>query len=520
MPCVAEHDPAEAARLFSFEALERAYRECRKRKRRTRNALRFEQDLEANLIDLARDLKSGSYRPLRSVCFVTTRPKCREIVAADFRDRVVHHLLVKILEPAWERAFIHDSFASRKGKGTHAAVDRVESLVRKVTRNHTVRAWYAHLDIRSFFISIDHGVLLAALARRPAPPTALWLAERIIRRPIAPDAVLKGSRASFESVPPGKSLLRAPPGKGLPIGNHTSQFFANVYLDALDRYVKRVLGVRHYVRYVDDMLLLSRSREELIAWREAIDRFLREELQLELNRRRSRIAPVSSGIDFLGYVIHPRHRLVRRRVVGNLRARLSAFERSLTREAHGYRWVLYRPGESERLRAVAASYGAHLKKASTHRLRASLHGRFPWLRRALVRSDGKPFWEAPAAFPCLGAQAHWLASRFPGAVLALRVGRPWEFHGGSAQAAGRVGGVRMFRGWRAGSRGWARIPAGGLPGFLELAAAAGVGRIVVVREAGEGSGRVRARAPSAAGILAREGRAPDPAEPGSRASRG
>ncbi len=123
-----EHDPAEAERLFSFEALERAYRECRRRKRGTRNALRLEENLEEDLLDLASDLQSGRYGPLRSVCFITTRPKRREIIAADFRDRIVHHILVRALEAVWEPAFIHDSFARRKGKGTHAAVGRLARI--------------------------------------------------------------------------------------------------------------------------------------------------------------------------------------------------------------------------------------------------------------------------------------------------------------------------------------------------------------------------------------------------------
>ena len=314
-PCVPEHDPAEAERLFTFEALERSYRECRRRKRGTRNALRFEQDLEANHLELAGDLQSGRYRPRRSVCFVTLKPKCREISAADFRDRVVHHLLVGLLEPIWESVFIHDSYASRKGKGTHAAVERLKTFIPKVTRNHTVRAWYAHLDVRSFFASIDHGRLLEHLARRSPSPTVQWLCERMVRRDIASDAVRRGPKHLFDRVPPGKSLLRAPVGRGLPIGKHTSQFFANVYLNCLDQFVKHELRARYYIRYVDDLILLSPRREELVGWQAAIEGFLRKKLLLDLNGSRSRIAPLSSGVDFLGYVVHPHHVLLRRRVV-------------------------------------------------------------------------------------------------------------------------------------------------------------------------------------------------------------
>ncbi|MBI4583855.1 MAG: hypothetical protein HY717_07510 [Planctomycetes bacterium] len=169
-PCAADHDPREARELFTFEALEASYRECRRRKRGTANALRFEADLESNLIELAEDLQTGRYLPRRSVCFLTTRPKLREIIASDFRDRVLHHFLVKKLEPIFERIFIHDSFASRKGKGTHAAIDRLAAFIPQVTRNHTRRAWFAHLDIKSYFPSIDREILSKRLAGLPLAP--------------------------------------------------------------------------------------------------------------------------------------------------------------------------------------------------------------------------------------------------------------------------------------------------------------------------------------------------------------
>jgi hypothetical protein len=250
VPCVAEHDPREAQTLFTFEALEASYRECRRRKRGTANALRFELDLERNLSELARDLQSGTYRPRRSVCFLATWPKLREIIASDFRDRVVHHFLVKKLEPIFEKVFIHDSFASRKGKGTHAALDRLAEFIPRVTQNHTRRAWYAHLDIRSFFPSIDRQVLHGLVAKRiPDSPALRWLAALWIFHDPTLGAIWKGDPKLREMIPPGKSLFTAPPGKGLPIGNHTSQFFASVYLNELDQFVKHRLKARYYLRY-------------------------------------------------------------------------------------------------------------------------------------------------------------------------------------------------------------------------------------------------------------------------------
>ena len=191
--------------LFSFENLHRQYLKCRRNKRNTANALAFEVRQEENLLDLKAALENRTYAPARSVCFVTQRPKLREIFAADFRDRVVHHVLVDFLESIWEPIFIHDSYACRTGKGVHAGVKRLQTFLRQVTANGTCTA----------------------------------------------DYVMKWDSALFGWLPPHKTLFACPPGKGLPIGNLNSQFFANVYLNALDQFVKHELKCRHYLRYCD-----------------------------------------------------------------------------------------------------------------------------------------------------------------------------------------------------------------------------------------------------------------------------
>ncbi len=311
----------------------------------------------------------------------------------------------------------------------------------------------------------------------------------------------KGPPELFDKVPPGKSVLRAPPGKGLPIGNHTSQFFANVYLNELDQFVKHGLKAPYYVRYVDDLLLLSRSREELLGWRAAIDAFLRERLLLELNPRATRIAPLSSGIDFLGVVVHPHHRLVRRRVVRNLLTRLNALEGLLTDDTAGYSWVRYRKGTSEYLRAMTASYRAHFLHANTWKLRTAIGRRFPWLRRAAAAPGERPFWELRRAFPCLAAQAHWLARKFPGRLLAIQVGKFWEFYGPSATCLARALGLQLLRGRRRALRPWVRVPLDRLPLVLEAARASAVRDVVLVAEEGQGAGWVLDRRAVAVGRL-------------------
>jgi RNA-directed DNA polymerase len=367
--------------LFSLESLYRAYRQCRRRKRHTHNALVFEHDLEANLLALHEALEGGTYVPRPSLAFLVTKPKPREIFAADFRDRVVHHLLVGHLEPRWERRFIHDSYACRRGKGTHKAVERLRAFTRQVTATCRFR---------------------------------------------------RARRADFERLPPHKTLFKAPPGCGLPIGNLTSQFFANVYLDPLDQFVKHQLKARYYLRYCDDLVLLSADQGELEDWERQIEAFLAECLHLQLNERRQ-LRPVADGIDFLGYITRPDYLLVRRRVVGALRARLNQAEETLRRmgmadNANGravfpWPWPLL-----EQLRQWLSSYLGHLGKASSHRLLQGLRQRYPWLGEYVHWQGSKVVFRCPVPRQALrlAQQQAWFATYLPGHVLLIRQGQYWE----------------------------------------------------------------------------------------------
>jgi len=326
--------------LFSLENIYRAYRQCRRHKRGTVNAMQFEQNLEENLVSLHEELTTGAYRPGRSIAFLIEKPKRREIFAADFRDRVVHHVLVGHLEPRWERRFIHDSYACRTGKGTHKGVERLQSFTRQVTANGTRRAWYLQLDIRGFFIAIDRHILYERLAARETDPAVLWLIRTLVFYDPAANCVMRRARRAdpsassgqaFERLPAHKTLFKASPDCGLPIGNLTSQFFANVYLDALDQFVKHQLKARYYLRYCDDSVLLSAERAVLESWQAAIREFLSNELRLALNDRQ-RLRPVSDGIDFLGYIVRPDYLLVRRRVVGACYERLARAEEALIQQ--------------------------------------------------------------------------------------------------------------------------------------------------------------------------------------------
>lgn len=342
----------------------------------------FEARQELHLVELRDELQSRSYHPSPSACFVTTRPKLREILAADFRDRVVHHLLIGAIEPDWERVFIHDSYACRRGKGVHQAVDRLQTFLLRATANGTREAWYLQLDIADYFMSIDKALLWARLARRIRDPDVAWLTELLVFHDCTDGALYRGHPGMLDRIPAHKSLFHCPPGKGLPIGNLNSQFFANVYLDRLDQFVKHTLKCSAYLRYCDDFVLVARDPARLRAWRDAIEVFVREELLLALNPARERLRPVSDGVDFLGYVVRPHYRLARRRVVNRMHDRLATFERAMVREVTLPGPALRMDHECahvDALQATLASYLGHLRWAATRRLVAGLAQRHPFL---------------------------------------------------------------------------------------------------------------------------------------------
>jgi retron-type reverse transcriptase len=306
-------DRSDAA--FSFEDLVAAYFDCRRTKRNSASALDFEQDLERNLGALHDELAAGTYRPGRSICFIITRPKPREVWAADFRDRVVHHLLYNRMAPRFEASFIADSCACIEGRGTLYAARRIEAKVRSITQNWSRPAWYLKCDIASFFVSIDKRILRDSLAARIDDPWWQWLADVVLFHDPRGNVEIQSGAAELARVPPHKSLFAQPAHLGLPIGNLSSQFFANVYLDALDQYVKHRLRALHYIRYVDDFILLHESPRQLNAWRAEIEAFLERELRIRINPTKTILQPVARGIDFVGHVIKPWRRTIRRRTV-------------------------------------------------------------------------------------------------------------------------------------------------------------------------------------------------------------
>ncbi|MFA5722569.1 MAG: reverse transcriptase domain-containing protein, partial [Candidatus Paceibacterota bacterium] len=222
--------------IFNYKKIYFAYLECRKKKRKTINALKFEWDLEKNLIGLLKELKDRKYKPERSICFAVKEPTPREIFAGSFKDRIVHHLLIREIEAIGEKIFIYHSFACRKGKGTHKAVKKLGKGIRRASKNYRKDIYYSQLDIAGFFMSINQDILYAIFKKLVLKQNKsiewkeelLWLGKIIIYNKPTSNYIMKGDISIFSLIPKRKSLFYAKRNKGLPIGNYSSQFFANL----------------------------------------------------------------------------------------------------------------------------------------------------------------------------------------------------------------------------------------------------------------------------------------------------
>jgi hypothetical protein len=287
-------------RIYAWDNLLLAHRKASRGKRGVAPAAGFEYHLEDNLISLQAELQTQTYQPGAYHSFYIKDPKRRLISAAPFRDRVVHHALCNLIEPMFERGFIYDSYANRVGKGNHRALDRAQSYARRFR-------YVLPCDVRQYFPAIDHAILRRILARKLRDPDVMWLVDQILASGVG---VLS---EEYEMVwYPGDDLFAAHRPRGLPIGNLTSQFWANCYVDGFDHFVKRELRCPGYLRYVDDMLLFGDDKGQLWDWKRAVvERLAR--LRLTIHGEWAQVRPVSEGFPFLGFVVYPHKRRLKRR---------------------------------------------------------------------------------------------------------------------------------------------------------------------------------------------------------------
>lgn len=295
-------------KLCSLKNLRLAFRKARKGKTKKWYVKEFEANLENELVKLKIELETQTYKPRPLKRFVIRDPKTRVIYASAFRDRIVHHAICNLIEPIFEKVFIYDTYANRKKKGTHAALKRFDEFKRKVSRNgrlvrnakdkNMVVGYTLKADIKHFFDMIDHEILVKIIQKKVTDEKVLNLIKIILNNH---DTKIKG--------------------KCMPLGNLTSQFFANVYLSELDYFIKHKLKAKCYIRYVDDFVILHRSKEKLILYKWLISNFLKS-LKLELHPEKTKVIPLHSGVNLLGFRVHYYYKLPRKSNIRNFKRKL------------------------------------------------------------------------------------------------------------------------------------------------------------------------------------------------------
>lgn len=327
----------------SLDALERAFHGAAKGKRYRTYSASFNYCRLEGLIELQHQLRTNSYQPKPHKRFVVADPKKRLIAAPHFRDRIVHHAVCAVLKVAYEPCFIHDSYACRAHKGSHAALRRLQHFI----RHQTDQPLYAlHIDISKYYASVNHAVLKRLLRKKINDPLLLQVLDTII------DHYQSGSEHDhlFASDSPYHTQGR----RGIPIGNLTSQIFGNIYLHEVDFFVKRILKVRRYLRYMDDLILIHDDKQQLHRWKEQITDFARDKLCLTVHPRKTRLMPTKSGVEFVGYVVW-RHRV---------RIRSSTVKLIKRRWQHLLRQYQNNSISSDELSQTFYAWVAHFKHAS------------------------------------------------------------------------------------------------------------------------------------------------------------
>ncbi len=299
-------------KLCSIENLESAFNKATKYKTLKPYVVQFEKNLAENLQILQDELISKTYAPLPLNEFILRDPKTRRISVSDFRDRVVHHAICNILEPIFEKYFIFDSYANRKGKGNLKAIQRFDCFKRKVSCNgrkivelqddNYVQGYALKADIKHYFDNVSHKNLMEIISKKIADKDVLELIRKI----------LNNHNPKQE-------------GKGMPLGNLTSRFFANIYLNELDQFVKHKLKAKYYLRYVDDFIILHKSRNQLERWKTEIGSFLKNELLLELHPQKSKIIPLGRGVDLLGFKCFYHFRILRKKNIRRMQRKIVIF---------------------------------------------------------------------------------------------------------------------------------------------------------------------------------------------------
>jgi len=383
--------------LFSQQIIRdlfRAYYDARRHKHGSDSALAFELNYESNLLTLARELADGIYQVGPSTCFVVKKPCRREVFAADFRDRVVHHLIFNYISPLFERTFIYDSYSCRVGKGTSLGIKRCGHFIRSCSRNYARDCHILKLDIQGYFMSIDKRILYGKIERVVknyagfCPFDKTWLLaliHQVAFNDPTKNCVIKGKREDWFGLPKSKSLFFSKPDCGLPIGNLTSQLFANIYLDDFDHFVKNTLGKGgYYGRYVDDMVIVHQDKEYLKSVIPLIRNYLSDKLSLTLHPKKIYLQHYKMGVAFLGAILKPYRQYILNRTKGNCLAKIRIWNK-IVADNNGKL-------SEELLAKFTASLNSYLgmmKQFNTYKLRKKILTEYlsPELRQSIIVAE-------------------------------------------------------------------------------------------------------------------------------------
>lgn len=369
-------------KVVEFKNLLHSYDRARSRKRLRVYATRFDYKLDQNLLNLKERLETGGYKPKGYRHFYIFDPKRRLISAPAFEDRIVHHAICNVINPIFDKTFIDDSYACREGKGAYKGVERLQSFLRKKGAAYALKC-----DISRYFASIDRGILLSLIKKRIADSKLLDLLKIVI------DSYHVHQPERFKTSTLRVEYPHQITKRGIPIGNLTSQLFANLYLNEFDHFVKHELKRKYYLRYVDDFVVLGKTKEELHEVKERSTKFLKERLKLELHPRKVRIFPTYLGVDFLGYVVFKDHIRLRSKNVKKFRKRYKKLKEVMEK------------GEisQEQFDGKILSWVAHAEKADTFRLRQAIFGeefeRYGFASKKLRRDFTAPPVDSPHPTP-------------------------------------------------------------------------------------------------------------------------
>jgi len=310
--------------IICLENLLLAWKEFICGKKNRKDVQEFSLRLMDNIFSLHNELSNHTWKHGGYQAFKINDPKPRDIHKAKVKDRLLHHAIYRKLYPFFDKTFTHDSYSCRNNKGTHRAIDKFKEYFHKVSQNNTKTCWVLKCDIKKFFANIDHEILIKILREYIADENIIGLLENVI-----------GSFNTPAQPHPSPLLIkeREFSGVGLPLGNLTSQLFVNVYMNKFDQFVKHKLKIKYYIRYADDFVILSENKKELESLIELIRNFLKNELKLELHPNKISIETFSSGVDFLGMVNFPYHRILRtktkRRMLKKIQNKKNALENGI-----------------------------------------------------------------------------------------------------------------------------------------------------------------------------------------------